>query len=115
MRNTLVTDNVGNGNSGGVLLQGDAGSAFDLGTKASPGGNTLRLNGASSTGLRAALAAGVTATAVGNTWTASAQGANASGLYTAPSGTCSASPCNLTSGSGVNFAITGGTLRLVDQ
>ena len=115
MRGSTVSDNAGDAGSGGVVLQGTAASVFDLGSQASPGGNTLRNNGAASTGLRAAVAAGVTVLAVGNTWNADVQGADASGLYTAASPLCGASPCNLGTGSGVNFAITGGMLRLVDD
>lgn len=116
MRGSTVSDNLGDAGSGGVVMQGNAASSFDFGSKASPGGNTIKTNGLASTGLRATVAAGVTVLAVGNSFNANVQGSNASGAYLASSTVCSgANPCNVSTGSGVNFAITGGTLRLVDD
>lgn len=98
----------GNGNAAGdgagVVLAGAAGSTFDLGTATTPGGNQLLGLSASKPALRTGANAAVTVNAVGNTWTASQQGASASGQYTG----------NLlvTSGSGQNYSVTSGGLRL---
>lgn len=74
----------GNGQEGGVVLRGSAiAGTFDLGTSASPGGNTFVGN--TGPGLNSVVDAGVTVHAVGNTWKASTQGADANGRYsTAP-------------------------------
>ena len=40
------------------------------------------------------------------------QGANAQGKYQLGTAPCSASSCNLTSGTGANYRVNGGTLRL---
>jgi hypothetical protein len=92
------------GDGAGVVLAGAAGSSFDLGTAAQAGGNTLLGLNASKPALRVAAAASVTVNAVGNTWTANQQGANASGQY---GGTLV-----VTSGSGQNYGVTSGSLRL---
>jgi hypothetical protein len=105
LRSATLTGNGGSaGDGAGLVLAGAAGSSFDLGTAAQPGGSTLQGLSASKPALRTSANAAVTVNAVGNTWTANQQGANASGQYSG----------NLlvTSGSGVNYAITSGSLRL---
>ena len=109
LRNTSV-----NGTAAGVALQGDGTSSFDLGTAAQPGGNTLL----AAPGLRVSTAAGVLATAVGNTWRAGVQGAGAGGTYASTSSVCNGlNPCDVTSGSESNFTFqaagAGAALRLV--
>ncbi len=98
----------GNGGSGGaghggLVLAGSASSTWDLGGSNGNGDSTL-LGTASAPALRVAVPAGVTVLAVGNTWTPSVQGANASGRYGAD--------VLVNSGSGVNYGITSGALRL---
>ena len=101
------------GNSG-ITMRGSAASTYDLGTAASPGNNVIQGNttGSQTTGLFVDVAAGVTVSAVGNTFAAGVQGANAQGQYQLGTAPCSASSCNLTSGAGANYRITSGTLRL---
>ena len=95
-------------------MRGSAASTYDLGTAASPGNNVIQGNttGSQTTGLLVDVAAGVTVSAVGNTFAAGVQGANALGKYQLGTAPCSASSCNLTSGAGANYRITSGTLRL---
>ncbi len=115
MRGSIVQNNIGDAGSGGVVLQGNAASSFDLGTKASPGANNIKFGGASSTNLRVGVAAGVQVLAVGNTWTASTQSTDNLGRYNAASNPCGTNPCVVSSGSGQNYTVTGGSLRLVDD
>jgi hypothetical protein len=101
----------------GLRLEGDGSAGFDLGTLASPGGNTVR---GASTGLRLTTAAGVTVQAVGNTWIANTQGADASGKYSPASSVCgNSNPCDVTTGSGLNYTFAGAgagaKLRLAQQ
>jgi len=101
----------------GVRLEGDATSSFDLGTLASSGGNTIK---GATTGLRLTTAAGVTVQAVGNTWSANVQGADASGKYAITSSVCgNANPCEVTAGTGPNYTFAGAgagaKLRLAQQ
>jgi biopolymer transport protein ExbD len=100
-----------------LRLAGDGTSSFDLGTLAAPGNNTLT---ATSTRVRVSVAANVTVSAVGNTWAASVQGADAQGKYTTASSACNgANPCDVTSGTGLNYTFTnagaGAKLRLAQQ
>lgn len=91
----------------GVVLQGDAASSFDLGTSASPGGNTFAGIGGSH-GVRVSVAAGVTVLASGNTWSANVQGASGAGQYSTASSVCNGTnPCEVTSGLGANFGFVG--------
>ena len=69
-----------NGAEGGLTLYGSA--AADLGTAASPGGNTFIGN--SGPQLNSIVDAGRTVNAVGNVWTPSVQGADANGRYSLP-------------------------------
>ena len=121
LRNVSVADNKsvlgGNSNqpgNSGITMRGSAASTYDLGTAASPGNNVIQGNttGSQTTGLLVDVAAGVTVNAVGNTFAAGVQGANAQGQYQLGTAPCSASSCNLTSGAGANYRITSGTLRL---
>ncbi len=103
------------GNSG-VTMAGAAASVYDLGTLASPGGNVFAGNntGSQTTNLNVAVAAGVTVSAVGNTFALNVQQADAQGKYKLGTAPCGASSCNLSTGSGVNYRITGGSLRLAE-
>jgi len=87
----------------GVILKGTILSA-DLGTSASPGGNTFT---GSAIGLRSWLNAGQTVNAVGNTWIANQQGADANGRYSLPP-TFTPVP-KIGPASGVNFKIDNAT------
>ena len=121
LRNVSVADNKsvlgGNSNqpgNSGITMRGSAASTYDLGTAASPGNNVIQGNttGSQTTGLLVDVAAGVTVSAVGNTFAAGVQGANAQGQYQLGTAPCGASSCNLTTGAGANYRITSGTLRL---
>jgi hypothetical protein len=101
-----------------LVLQG-AYSAFglDLGTKESPGGNTIL---GTATGMRISTDADVMIYAVGNTWKANELGADGNGAYSTASSVCGgANPCDITSGSGANFTFfnagVGVKLRLAAQ
>jgi len=90
--------------TGAIVLGGGAGSVFDLGTAAQPGGNTILGNSTTRPGVRVGVASGVTVNAVGNTWVATQQGASSTGTY--------GGNLVVTSGSGQNYVISGGSLRL---
>jgi hypothetical protein len=106
VRGVSITDNVGPSGYAGVWLAGDATSTFDLGTADSEGNNTLTGNQPTQMSVR--VAAGVVVSAVGNTWTASAQGADDDGRYTVDGTLCGgADPCDQTSGADVNFTFMG--------
>jgi hypothetical protein len=118
LRDVSVTDNTGPAGYAGMWLAGDATSTFDLGTAADPGNNTLTGNQPTQVSMR--VAAGVVVSAVGNTWTASAQGADADGHYTVAGTLCAnANPCDQTTGADVNFTFmgagSGAALRLAAQ
>jgi hypothetical protein len=55
---------------------------------------------------------GVTVTAVGNVFDPGVQGAGSAGEYTLGAGPCGAETCDLIAGSGANYRVTSGTLRL---
>lgn len=121
LRNMSIVDNKSTAGSNasssansGLTMAGSAASVFDLGTAASPGNNLIQGNtsSAQTSGLNVDVAAGVTVNAVGNTFAPNVQGANAQGKYQIGTAPCSASSCNLTSGAGANYRVTGGTLRL---
>ena len=76
LRGSTVTGNV----QYGVEIDGNLNA--DLGTAAAPGGNTFSGNGLA--GLRSAAATGQFVDAVGNTWIANQQGADANGRYSTP-------------------------------
>jgi Bacterial Ig domain/Protein of unknown function (DUF1565) len=123
LRNVLVTDNrsalTNNTNqpdNSGITLRGNATSGFDLGTAASPGGNVFTGNttGSQTAGLNVGVAAGITVRAAGNTFIAGVQGADAGGLYQLGAAPCGPASCdvNSTAGSGANFRVGSGVLRL---
>ncbi len=104
LRNVAISNTGINQGDGAVLLFGDNTSLYDLGTAAEPGGNTILGNNATRPGVRINLGGGGIVNAVGNTWVANQQGASSAGTY---SGTLV-----VTSGSGQNYAVTSGALRL---
>lgn len=104
LRNAKITNN---GNVG-VNIVCYSGSVADLGTLLSPGANTFTGN---AVGV-ALTAGGFVATAVGNTWTPSVQAADALGKYSAVG---AAAKVEVTSGMGVNYRVTTGTLRLAEN
>jgi hypothetical protein len=98
-----------------IYLDGNGASTIDLGTGASPGGNTFQCaNAAYSTLWIGNNLAALTTLASGNTWVPLAQGADAQGHYSS-----SATPGVLDSTStvaGPNYAKTyGGTIRLAES
>ncbi|MFT3921370.1 MAG: right-handed parallel beta-helix repeat-containing protein [Myxococcales bacterium] len=102
MRGVSVTNNF----MSGVSVSGDGSASFDLGTLASPGNNVLTGNATQQ--LRLETAADSVVPAIGNTWTASQQGAGADGRYAVSSAHCgNANPCQFTSGTGINYAFVG--------
>ena len=121
LRSMLIVDNKStagsNANSSansGVTMAGNASSVFDLGTAASPGTNLIQGNtsSAQTSGLNVNVAAGVTVSAVGNTFAPNVQGANSQGKYQLGTAPCGVSSCNVTTGAGANYRVTSGTLRL---
>lgn len=104
LRNVAISNTGISQGDGAVVLSGDATSLYDLGTAAQPGGNTILGNNATRPGVRVNLSGGGIANAVGNTWVANQQGASSTGIYSG----------NLlvTSGSGQNYVVSGGSLRL---
>ena len=76
LRDSSVTGNV----QYGVEIDGNL--SADLGTAAAPGANTFTGNGLA--GVRSAAATGQFIDAVGNTWIANQQGADANGRYSTP-------------------------------
>jgi hypothetical protein len=99
-------------------LGGNATSVFDLGTGADPGDNTFTGNdtGNATTNLNVSVNAAVLVSAVGNTFDASTQGASATGRYALGNAPCGAGSCDLVTGTGTgaNYRITSGTLRLAE-
>jgi hypothetical protein len=105
LRNSTVAANgSGAAGQGGIRMVGAATAVFDLGTAADPGGNTLAGADTQGPALRVDVQPGVTVSAVGNTWLPLVQGADAAGVY--------AGNLLVTSGSGSNFVIGSGALRL---
>lgn len=104
VRNVAITSAGLSQGSGAVVLFGDNTSLYDLGTAADPGGNTILGHSAARPGVRVNLAGGGIARAVGNTWIANQQGASSTGTYSGN--------VLVTSGSGQNYVIDGGSLRL---
>jgi hypothetical protein len=104
LRNVAISNTGISQGEGAVVLIGDNTSLYDLGTAAQPGGNTILGNNATRPGVRVNLSGGGTVNAVGNTWVASQQAASSTGTYSG----------NLvvTSGSGQNYVVTSGSLRL---
>jgi hypothetical protein len=105
LRNSTIAGNgSGGAGQGGIRLVGAATAVFDLGTAADAGGNLLTGSDAKGPALRVDVQPGVTVSAVGNQWLASTQGADGSGRY--------AGDVLSTAGSGANYVITSGALRL---
>jgi hypothetical protein len=105
LRNSTIAGNgSGAAGQGGIRLVGAATAVFDLGSVADPGGNLLTGSDAQGPALRVEVQPGVTVSAVGNQWLPLTQGADASGRYTG----------NVlsTAGSGANYVISSGALRL---
>ncbi len=115
-RNTILDGNTNNVFNSGVSLVGTAASVFDLGTAASPGGNTFSGNdtGNQTANLHINVAAEVTVNAVGNTFTANIQGANAAGKFLLGTAPCSVADCVVGSGAGANLRVTTGKVRLAE-
>ncbi len=80
MRKSTVAGNGSGGGSVGIYIA-DATAGIDLGTASDPGGNTIKDNGGASYPNLSVSGAAATIQAVGNTWNASTQGADASGHY----------------------------------
>jgi Right handed beta helix region/Bacterial Ig domain/Protein of unknown function (DUF1565) len=102
LRNSTIAGNgSGAAGQGGIRMVGAATAVFDLGTAADPGGNLLTAKGPA---LRVDVQPNVTVSAVGNQWSPLTQGADAAGRYDG----------NVlsTTGSGANYVITSGALRL---
>lgn len=92
-------------------LAGGAGSVFDFGTAASPGMNTFSAD-TLGTSLLVKTSAGVTVNAEVNTWVPSVQGTNTLGTYVLGTAPCAATTCNVTTGSGRNFVVQSGAIKL---
>ncbi len=111
VRNLRLINNMGTG----ARLLCYAGSVIDLGTLASPGGNTITGNGAgaNASGVHVTTPGTVTM-AVGNIWTPSAQAANIEGKYVANG---AGAKLDVTAGnaSGANYLVLQGTLRLAEN
>lgn len=103
LRNVVISNAGISQGDGAVVLFGDNTSVYNLGTAAEPGGNTILGNNATRPGVRVN-APGATINAVGNTWVANQQGASASGQF--------GGNLVVNSGSGQNYAVTSGALRL---
>lgn len=99
---TIAGNGSGAADQGGVVMAGSAASVWNLGQNGLGANTLLGANG--SPAVRVAVPAGVTVDASGNTWTPSVQGADASGRYTGDA--------LATGGSGTNYVVTGGALRL---
>lgn len=104
LRGTSVSNSAQTQGDAAISLAGDSASSFDLGTAAEPGGNTILSVNTARPGIRVGVNSAVTVNAARNTWVASEQGANGSGQYTGN--------VLVTSGSGRNYAVTSGALRL---
>lgn len=86
VRGTKFINNMG-ANWDTVSLQTSLGSSLDFGTLAEPGGNTFANNNVNNTALRlGSNGTAMKANAIGNTWIASVQGADAQGHYAATGG-----------------------------
>jgi Bacterial Ig domain/Protein of unknown function (DUF1565) len=103
LRNVAISNTGISQGEGAVVLFGDSTSVYNLGTAAEPGGNTILGNSATRPGVRVN-APGATINAAGNTWVANQQGASATGTYSGN--------VLVTSGSGQNYVLTSGALRL---
>ena len=114
VRNVSVTG----GQYSGVIFTNGPQDSFDFGTAQSPGNNVFRndnlLADSSSANFVFAIPDGILVRAVGNTWDANEQGADANGLYHV---TSAGVPFDVISGTGPNYfssSGSGGTLRLAE-
>jgi|GEM_PF-3695466 len=121
LRGVTISNNrnaVNNGNTGalsnsGLTVGGSAASTFDLGTSADPGGNTITGHNTSAATSNISVATtGVVVSAVGNTFDPNIQGAGPAGLFQLGAAPCAANTCDITSGTGANYSVASGTLRL---
>ena len=121
LRGVTISNNrnaVNNGNTGalsnsGLTLGGSAASTFDLGTSADTGGNTITGHNTSAATSNISVATtGVVVSAVGNTFDPNIQGAGPAGLFQLGAAPCAANTCDITSGTGANYSVASGTLRL---
>lgn len=96
MRNTQVINNT----RGGLVVAYAEGGTFDLGTAASIGGNTFKGNGTNVTFSGGLSTADLVVNAVGNTWDATANGADSTGHF--PASTTFVAPPSV-SGTNVNL------------
>jgi hypothetical protein len=109
VRNTSVFGNTG----GGIVIENFSNVApapCDLGTAASPGGNSV-LSTPGNSGLRVRTV-GVAVQAVGNTWVASEQGADAQGRYSVPAGQTANVITGPTTGRNVRIDAAGSSVTL---
>lgn len=109
VRNTSV-DVTTLANWHGIMLDGSSASTIDLGTLAEPGGNTFLQHAATLASAMRLQFQAVTIQAVGNTWTPSAQGANAQGKYVVESGK---TLIDATAADGINYIKPYTTTKIV--
>ena len=101
----LRNSNVSSNGDVGIALYNNA--SADLGTQASPGGNTFTSN--VNAGVKTSLNPGLSFTAVGNTWNVNVQGASASGRYSvAPAWTPVPLGGPTVGGTGINVSMPAG-------
>ncbi len=72
----------------------------------------IDLSGNQTSGIHVRANAGVTVSAVGNTFIANTQSAYAQGQYVLNTAPCGAASCNVSGGAGANFRVVSGALRL---
>lgn len=99
----------------GVLLNGSAAASFDLGTVSSPGNNVFSEDAGQPFHLVANTGAMPVIFAVGNTWTASQQGADAMGRYVAVGDGGVLEFLGPTSGQNVRAANAGTRVRVAEN
>jgi hypothetical protein len=107
------------GQYSGPIVSGFSGDSFDFGTATSPGNNTFTSNNTAASSASAnfvfTVPAGMIVQAVGNTWEANQQGADASGHYSPPA---PGTPLDLALGSGPNVLsgnTNSGVIRLAED
>ena len=107
LRASSITGNL----SDGIFLGQIATSSIDLGTTADPGGNTLSGNATTSLHI-GAFAGSALVNAVGNTWAAGQQGADANGRYSVPPGYAPVPKTGTSSGANYASESSAATLNL---
>ncbi len=108
LRDVTVT---GNGNHG-LLLYGTAGAAYDLGTFADPGNNTIQNAGNANGFAGIVVNTPSLVNAIGNTWLANQQTANASGKFVPVTGNYVEVTGAVAAGQNYRIQQAGQTLRL---